>query len=197
MATKRRKKPSADGILDAAEKIFAAQGYGETSLRDLMAAAGVSTTAFYARFDSKEAVLDELISRMVQTLSAAFLEATAKASSLEQGFDAAVDVIMTSLLPHRHLVRLFFTEAATSPASREVVRTLNTQLALMLGDRLQKLKERGVVDTSDPNALGWAMLGAMEMQLIRWSVLGDLENDALGPALRATAHALIPRVIAR
>src|SRR5687767_6208897 len=100
MATKRRKKPSADGILDAAEKIFAAQGYGETSLRDLMAAAGVSTTAFYARFDSKEAVLDELIRRMVESLSTEFLEATSKAANIEAGFAAAVDVMMTSLVPH-------------------------------------------------------------------------------------------------
>ena len=46
-------------ILAAAEALFATTGYGEVSLRQLMAAAGVSTTAFYARFDSKASSVRE------------------------------------------------------------------------------------------------------------------------------------------
>ncbi len=63
----RTARPSSDRILGAAEKVFARQGYGETSLRQLMAAARVSTTAFYARFDSKEAVLVALVDRLIAT----------------------------------------------------------------------------------------------------------------------------------
>lgn len=193
MATKKkRKKPSADGILQAAERLFAEQGYGATSLRDLMTAAKVSTTAFYARFDSKEAVLDELMRAFVESLSVAVLEAAARARDVGEGLDAGAEVLVQSIVPHRNLVRLFFTEAPTSPKSKEVVRTLHVQLAELLSARLQKLRDKGVVSTPDPTALGWALLGSMEMQLIRWAVLDDLADRALGPALRASALAVLP-----
>ena len=193
MATKKkRKKPSADGILQAAERLFAEQGYGATSLRDLMTAAKVSTTAFYARFDSKEAVLDELMRAFVESLSVAVLEAAARARDVGEGLDAGAEVLVQSIVPHRNLVRLFFTEAPTSPKSKEVVRTLHVQLAELLSARLHKLRDKGAVSTPDPTALGWALLGSMEMQLIRWAVLDDLSDRALGPALRASALAVLP-----
>lgn len=197
VATKRkRKKPSADGILQAAERLFAEQGYGATSLRDLMTAAKVSTTAFYARFDSKEAVLDELMRVFVESLSAAVMDAAARARGVGEGLDAGSEVLVQSLLPHKNLVRLFFTEATTSPASKQVVRTLHQQLAVLLIARLHKLREKGAVATTDPDALGWALLGAMEMQLIRWAVFDDLSDKALGPALRASALVVLPGAMA-
>ena len=53
----RKPRPSSDGILASAEATFAEHGYGDTSLRQLMAKAGVSTTAFYSRFAGKEVTL--------------------------------------------------------------------------------------------------------------------------------------------
>ena len=189
---RKRKKPTADGILQAAERVFAEQGYGATSLRELMTAAKVSTTAFYARFDSKEAVLDQLMRGLVESLSTTVLEAAARARDVEHGLGIGTEVLVESLLPHKNLARLFFTEATTSPASKEVVRTLHVQLAALLVARLARLRDKGAVDTRDPSALGWALLGAMEMQLIRWAVLGDLADSALAAALRATALAVLP-----
>ncbi|OGQ18281.1 MAG: hypothetical protein A2138_27630 [Deltaproteobacteria bacterium RBG_16_71_12] len=191
-AKRKRKKPTADGILHAAERVFAEQGYGATSLRELMTAAKVSTTAFYARFPSKEAVLDELIRGLVESLSKTVLEAAARARDVESGLGIGAEVLVESLLPHKNLVRLFFTESTTSATSKEVVRSLHVQLAALLGARLVKLREKGAVKTADPSALGWALLGAMELQLIRWAVLGDLADSALGAALRATAFAVLP-----
>lgn len=191
-AKRKRKKPSADGILQAAERVFAEQGYGATSLRELMTAAKVSTTAFYARFDSKEAVLDELIRGLVESLSQAVLEAAARARDVESGLGLGTEMLVELLVPHKNLARLFFTEATTSPASKEVVRSLHVQLATLLDARLVRLRDKGAVVTNDTNALAWALLGAMELQLIRWAVLGDLADSALGAALRTTALAVLP-----
>jgi len=47
---KQQLKPSAERILAAAEALFAKHGYAEVSLRQLIAGARLSTTAFYARF---------------------------------------------------------------------------------------------------------------------------------------------------
>ncbi|HET6582721.1 MAG TPA: helix-turn-helix domain-containing protein, partial [Nannocystaceae bacterium] len=56
-----RARPSHDAILATAERVFAERGFADTSLRELIAACGCSTTAFYARFATKDAVLEVLL----------------------------------------------------------------------------------------------------------------------------------------
>jgi AcrR family transcriptional regulator len=50
-------------ILDTAERLFAAQGYAATSLRSIIAAAGVNLAAVHYHFHSKEALLEAVILR--------------------------------------------------------------------------------------------------------------------------------------
>jgi len=53
-------------ILDTAERLFAEQGYGVTSLRSIIAAAGVNLAAVHYHFHSKEALLEAVIRRRAQ-----------------------------------------------------------------------------------------------------------------------------------
>ena len=50
-------------ILDTAERLFAEQGYTATSLRAIIAAAGVNLAAVHYHFHSKEALLEAVILR--------------------------------------------------------------------------------------------------------------------------------------
>ena len=50
-------------ILDTAERLFAAQGYAATSLRGIIAEAGVNLAAVHYHFHSKEALLEAVIFR--------------------------------------------------------------------------------------------------------------------------------------
>ena len=50
-------------ILDTAERLIGEQGYSGTSLRHIIAEAGVNTAAVHYHFGSKEELLDELILR--------------------------------------------------------------------------------------------------------------------------------------
>lgn len=52
-----------DRILDTAERLFAAQGYAATSLRSIIADAGVNLAAVHYHFHSKEALLEAVILR--------------------------------------------------------------------------------------------------------------------------------------
>ena len=54
-----------DRILDAAERLFADQGYAATSLRHVIAEAQVNLAAVHYHFGSKEELLDHVISRRV------------------------------------------------------------------------------------------------------------------------------------
>jgi AcrR family transcriptional regulator len=50
-------------ILDTAERLFGEQGYGATSLRQIIAEAGVNLAAIHYHFGGKEELLDRLIIR--------------------------------------------------------------------------------------------------------------------------------------
>ena len=51
-------------ILDAAEHLFAAQGYSATSLRQIIAEAGVNLASVHYHFGSKEGIVTAVLGRI-------------------------------------------------------------------------------------------------------------------------------------
>jgi AcrR family transcriptional regulator len=70
-----------DKILDTAERLFAEQGYAGTSLRQIIAAAGVNLAAIHYHFGNKEELLDRLVARKAAPVNAERL-------ALLDGFEA-------------------------------------------------------------------------------------------------------------
>src|SRR6266404_6429041 len=56
-------------IIEAAQKLFAVDGYDAVSFRDLTSAAGVSLSAIHYHFGSKEALLSEIFARGAHLLT--------------------------------------------------------------------------------------------------------------------------------
>lgn len=54
-----------DAFVDAAQGLITAKGYEQTSVQDVLDQLGASRGAFYHYFDSKEALLEAVIDRMV------------------------------------------------------------------------------------------------------------------------------------
>lgn len=81
-------------LLDAAERLFAEQGYGATRVVDIVEAAGVAKGLFYWYFDNKEALFRELaveIRRRLRRQQAAAIDPTAPAlTRILQGAVASV-----------------------------------------------------------------------------------------------------------
>lgn len=193
MSARRAFKPSSDGILEAAETAFAKHGYNELSLRQLISASRVSTTAFYARFDSKEAVLAALTSRLFGELHADAPAALSKARDLASGIELGVDLLCECLGPRKALVRLILSEAGSSPAAMNARRDSYAMLAAFLAMRFAALNERKRIAVADPEALAWALIGALEIQFIRWAVWDQIDLAALRAQLARAALAILPR----
>ena len=71
----RQKEQTREYILEAATLVFAEKGYADSTIDDITTAAGASRATLYAHFPGKEAVLAEIIKRMmseVQVLYASF-----------------------------------------------------------------------------------------------------------------------------
>ncbi len=54
--------------MDAAERLFSQKGYDGTSVKDIVEEVGVAHGLFYYYFDSKEAVVDAMVQKMVEQL---------------------------------------------------------------------------------------------------------------------------------
>jgi AcrR family transcriptional regulator len=87
-------------ILDTAERLIAEQGYAATSLRHIIAEAGVNLAAIHYHFGSKEELLDQIILRKADPVNA---ERLARLDKVEQeagaGAPAVEKVLEAFLLP--------------------------------------------------------------------------------------------------
>lgn len=83
-------------ILDAAERLFAEQGFAATSLRDVTAAAGVNLAAVNYHFGSKAALLEAVVRRALGDVNADrrcrldALEGAGRQPAVEELLDAFV-----------------------------------------------------------------------------------------------------------
>jgi AcrR family transcriptional regulator len=78
-------------LLDTAGEMFAARGYAATGMRDLAAAAGVSTGSLYHYFPDKRALFEQLVERTVEA-DLADLEETL--DSLPRSTSARLDAFL-------------------------------------------------------------------------------------------------------
>ena len=88
--------PTRQRILECAADLFAKNGYTETSIRDLAAAAGLNAASIYNHFPSKNAILDCLLEDYAVHSSAVYLSknipATLQANPTPDGMMACMSL---------------------------------------------------------------------------------------------------------
>src|SRR4051812_14563130 len=90
-------------ILDAAEKLFAENGFDGTSLRDITTEARVNLAAVNYHFQTKESLIDAVIERRIMPINRRrmeMLEAAGRPPSVEQVVEAFLaPLLMPEVLP--------------------------------------------------------------------------------------------------
>ncbi len=87
-----------DKILDTAERLIAEQGYAATSLRHIIAEAGVNLAAIHYHFGSKEELLDEVILRKAEPVKAARIEMLNRYEAEARPAPAPIERILEAFL---------------------------------------------------------------------------------------------------
>lgn len=85
-------------ILNVAERLFAEQGYAATSLRHIIAEAGVNLAAIHYHFGSKEELLDELVARLAGPVNAERIARLERLESEARGAPLAIEPILEAFL---------------------------------------------------------------------------------------------------
>ncbi|MDN4162904.1 TetR/AcrR family transcriptional regulator [Nocardioides abyssi] len=105
-ATGRRRE-----LLSIAAELFADRGFKNTTVRDIADAAGILSGSLYHHFDSKESMVDEILSSFQAELFAAYDEVLRSDDDARTKIERAVRLSFEAIDRHRHEVAIFQNEA--------------------------------------------------------------------------------------
>ncbi|UUN31078.1 TetR/AcrR family transcriptional regulator [Streptomyces sp. FIT100] len=98
-------------LLDAAAEVFAAQGYSATTVRKIADAAGMLAGSLYYHFDSKESMVDEILSTFLDELWEGYDTVLAAGLGPRETIEALVTESFREIDRHRAAVAIYQREA--------------------------------------------------------------------------------------
>jgi TetR/AcrR family transcriptional regulator, cholesterol catabolism regulator len=99
-------------LLGIAGRLFAQRGFTNTTVRDIADAAGILSGSLYHHFDSKESMVDELLSTFQTALFASYDEILARDVDARGKIDAIVRASFDAIDQHPDEVAIFQNDAA-------------------------------------------------------------------------------------
>ena len=110
-------------ILDAADGLLATKPFSDLTMDDIARQAGLSRSALYFYFDSKEAVLAGLHQRIYEAMASTVDPITGGLEPSEDAMRTAVDQVAPTGGPTPHALRTFHETAMVSPEFGQLWRT--------------------------------------------------------------------------
>jgi TetR/AcrR family transcriptional regulator, cholesterol catabolism regulator len=98
-------------LLQIAAGLFADKGFKNTTVRDIADASGILSGSLYHHFDSKESMVDEILSTFQAELFGKYDEILASDDDARTKLEKAVRVSFEAIDNHRHEVAIFQNEA--------------------------------------------------------------------------------------
>lgn len=182
-ARRSRGRPGHDreAVLRTAIDVFNRRGFDATSISDLAAELGVTKSAVYHHFTSKEALLSAALDEALEGLSSA-VEAAATASDGEPSavrLRATVEAAVRILVAHLPAVTLLLRVRGNSDVERAALerrRHIDDRLAALVR---QAADEGDLRDDVDPDLISRLIFGMVNSLVDWYRPGGPLGEDAL------------------
>jgi len=162
----RRAQETRQLILDAASRLFAVQGYGQTSVDAIIAEAGLSKGAFYHHFAGKEIVFKALLEDRQRRCAEQMADAVKPASSRREAIERLVSVSFEFNESDPDWVRLYFefcVQATRDGFAREIVAASLRECRHIIAGMLSIGREGGIVRPDlDADAAALLLVGVFD-----------------------------------
>jgi len=165
--TRTRGERTRARILDAAGALFGTHGYHACTTSKVADTAGVGQGTVYRHFESKSALLGELVRRAKTRLRAAVADATRGATQRVRVEALALRAFLHFAVEHRELYRIV---REAEFAEQELGRWYYLEIAEGYRHVLGPAVARGELRELDPLALGLALMGLGHHLGLRWPV---------------------------
>ena len=172
-------------VLRRAIEMFNRQGYDATSISDLAVELGVTKSALYHHFASKEALLSAALDEALEGLSSA-VAAAADATRDESAYDrlqATVEAAVHILVAHLPAVTLLLRVRGNSPLEKSALerrRHIDEQLATLV---TQAVDEGSLRDDLDPEVISRLVFGMVNSLVDWYRPDGPIPPDTIAAAV--------------
>ena len=175
-------------IKETALRVFSEKGYHETSVSDLVDAAGVARGTFYLYFDSKDAIFLELLDDLTTHLRANIvgIDLSPGAAPHTEQLHATVVRILRTAVDNRPLTRIIFREAVGLHAAvAERLAAFDQELHGYVARSLELGAALGLIRPVDPAVSAACVVGSLREVVHRYVVHNDspFDLDSVATAL--------------
>lgn len=161
----QRAQETRQRLLDAGRNVFARQGFGQGTVDEIAAVAGVSMGALYHHFSGKEELFRALLGQHVEDARLE-LSVLQGATSLRDAVGRFVDFWSAHLRDDDEfgdLLLEFFAQASREPWAQEAIAGFFRQAYELLAEGLRLAQSAGFVRPDlDPHAAALLVFGLME-----------------------------------
>jgi AcrR family transcriptional regulator len=180
-----RGRATRQSLLDSAEAVFGETPYADAAITEITRRAGVAQGTFYVYFDSKQAILLELVDHLGTELRRALAEAVSGHADRVTAELAGLRAFTRFVAAHRNLYRIvrqaeFVDEAA--------YRAYYERFAEGYRRGLAEAVARGQLAPLDVEAVAYALMGMADFLGMRWVLWEGAEPPEA--VFEAVAHLL-------
>lgn len=169
-----RRAQRRERLLEAGLEVFGTRGYAETAVRDVCAQASLNTRYFYESFKGNEDLLFQVYERIVAEMTAAVIEVTASARTIEEQARAGLRAAWGLMTEDPRKARVLAVEVVGASERLERVRRRDRHVfADILLRNAMSLADADVELRFDPVLNSRALTGA------GLELLGDWANGEL------------------
>lgn len=167
-------------ILQAALEAFHTKGFGQTSVRDLAAATGMSIAGMYHYFDTKDDILFAIIDAAVDRLLAELKAARDSTETPEDRIRAMLAATVRVVVENRAEIRVQIDNSdKLLPERQEIIRAKQRESALMVRAELERLQAAGQLKELDLNVVTFALNGMANWVYFWYNPDGPVDVEAL------------------
>ncbi|MFH8251855.1 TetR/AcrR family transcriptional regulator [Microbacterium sp. B2969] len=180
-AAPRRGRPGYDRaqILEISVELFNEQGYDATSVSDLAARLGLTKSALYHHFDSKEQLLAEALDDALGALEGVLEEPAATTGSPAERLDAVLRSAVRVLSDRLPTVTLLLRVRGNSPSERAALdrrRAFDQRVTALV----REAQDAGLVRDDIDGAVTTRLVFGMINSLVEWyRPTGQIDRDRL------------------
>lgn len=183
--TKRGEKTKAK-LLEAAEGVFAEQGYQAASITRITERANVAQGTFYLYFASKLDLFEQLVEDLNRRVRAAMSDGAARGSNRAEAEREGFRGFFEFTVEHPALYRVVREAEFVAPGA---MRNHYERIVEGYIDGLTRAKAAGEIGDIDPEVAAWALMGVGEMIGLRYVLWPTGDHGPYGTgATRVPEH---------
>ena len=183
-STKQRTE-TRERILEAAETVFADNGYHDALVDEIGKRTSMSKGGLYFHFPSKEDLFFAVMDRLANKLVGRAEKAAKGADTPLEAAEAALGAVLSALSVQKRLARLLITQGYSMGNAFEAKRAeMFDRFAGVIAKELEDAKKAGQIDELNTGLASRVWLGAVNEVVVHWLFSGGPSPKDSAPDLK-------------